>query len=268
MKQTIQGLWAPLVTPMFYGAFDEQSMKKLIASLEPYVSGYVPAMSSGEGPLLSDETWEKVITCVTKSTSKPVIASVLGRNPERMLELAEKAKNLGCIGVGIPALGSDDAEKVAFITDMASRLPLPMLVYNMEGSSIHLIDSIKTIDQLEQVIAIKDSSGDKFLFKQMVQAKSNGEITTSILQGVEYNTEFSQGCDGYLTAIINVEPQLSKKLYEDYSRMVTQEIMDKFWQYNLGGEWFVTLKAILFCRGILRSAEQVRPTIAPGAPQY
>jgi 4-hydroxy-tetrahydrodipicolinate synthase len=268
MKKSISGLWAPLLTPMYFGNFDEESMKKLIQSLDPFVNGYAPCMSSGEGTMLSDEQWEKVVACTVKNTSKPVIAAILGRTDEDIIKLSKKAEALGCLGIAIAAAGSDDEEKLAFCTNIASQSPLPLVIYNLEGSAFTSIDSIKTLDQIEQIMAIKDSSGDKMFFKSLVQARSNGEISMSVLQGVEYNAEYSQGCDGYLTALINVEPELSKKLLDDYSKMTTQDIMDKFWQYNLGGEWYVTLKAILYSRKILRSAEQVRPTITPGASAF
>lgn len=268
MKPAIKGLWAPLLTPMFHGGFDEQSMKKLMDSVEPSVDGYVPCMSTGEGTLLNDELWVKVVGFVKKSTSKPVIAAILGRNDQDIINLAKKASELGCFGIAIPALGSTDEEKIAFCSSIASQSPLPILVYNLEGSSFTSIDSIKALDTIDQIIALKDSSGDKTFFKQIIQAKAGGEISFSVLQGAEYNIEHSQGCDGYLIALINVEPELSRKVISDNSGSVIQEIMDKFWTYNLGGEWFVTLKAILFSRKVLRSAEQVGTTITPGSSSY
>lgn len=41
-------------------------------------------------------------------------------------------------------------------------------------------------------------------------------------------------------------------------------LQDYVWKYNLHGDWYVTLKAILFERGLLRSAEQVQRKLESG----
>jgi len=37
----IEGLWIPLITPLYHGKFDEQSVKKLIETTQEFIDGYV-----------------------------------------------------------------------------------------------------------------------------------------------------------------------------------------------------------------------------------
>ena len=63
-KIEIKGLYVPIITPMFHGEFDKGSMQKLIESVDQYVDGYVPCLSSGEGQVLSNEQWKEVVQFV------------------------------------------------------------------------------------------------------------------------------------------------------------------------------------------------------------
>jgi len=86
-------------------------------------------------------------------------------------------------------------------------------------------------------------------------------LKMSVLQGMENQLLQSKGCDGYLISLGNVEPQLCKTMFENPTEENNQKVLAKFWEYNLGGEWFITLKALLYSRGIIRSAEQVKQTV-------
>jgi len=85
----------------------------------------------------------------------------------------------------------------------------------------------------------------------------------AILQGMDHKLPTSGEFDGFMIALANIEPRLCRRMLENPTEETQKEILKKFWEYNLGGEWFVSLKALLYARGIVRSAEQVRQTITP-----
>jgi 4-hydroxy-tetrahydrodipicolinate synthase len=255
----ITGLWIPLITPLYHGKFDEQSAKKLIETTQEFTDGYVVGLSSGEGEELSNDVWQKAISCAVSSANKPVAAGILGKNIEQVVSLSETAKKLGCVAVVIPAAGKNEEEIVRFFSEIDSKTSLPVIIYNTEKTSIHSVENLLRLDNLEKIIAIKDSSGDQSFFSEAISQKS--KLKMSVLQGMENQLLQSKGCDGYLISLGNVEPQLCKTMFENPIEENNQNILAKFWEYNLGGEWYITLKALLYARGVIRSAEQVKQVI-------
>lgn len=258
----IVGLWIPLVTPMYRGVYDQQSMGRLMRLVEPYVDGYVPCLSTGEGAVLFDALWEEVIADVCARTRKPVVAGIKRKNFADILRLAKKANHFGCEAIAVPVPSTSEKENLRFFEQLASRSPLPIMVYNTESTAFTTVKSIQQLDTFQNVIALKDSSMNIGLFQKLIELRLKGKLRLTILQGMEHQLFASKGCDGFLTSLLNNEPELCKKLFNTYSLKIHKQIMDKFWwQHNLGGEWFITLKALLYSRGILRSAEQVKQMV-------
>lgn len=255
----ITGLWIPLITPLYHGKFDEQSAKNLIETTQEFTDGYVVGLSSGEGEELSDEMWKEAISYAVSLTNKPVAAGILGKDIEQIISLTDVAKKLGCVAVVIPAAGENEEEMVKFFGELDTKTALPIIIYNTEKFSIHSVGNLLRLNNLENIIAIKDSSGDEKFFSEIIAQKDKLKI--SVLQGMENQLLQSKGCDGYLISLGNVEPQLCKTMFENPTEENNQKILAKFWEYNLGGEWYITLKALLYSRGVIRSAEQVKQTV-------
>ena len=136
------------------------------------------------------------------------------------------------------------------------------MIYNTETAHFKTVEAIQKLDQIENIISLKDSSMNIDFFQKMVGLRKAGSLHMTILQGIEHKLLDSKGCDGFLTSLLNNEPELCKKMFESYPEKLQQQIMSEFWwQHNLGGEWFITLKAMLYSKGILRSAEQVSQVV-------
>ncbi|OGN05733.1 MAG: hypothetical protein A2831_03640 [Candidatus Yanofskybacteria bacterium RIFCSPHIGHO2_01_FULL_44_17] len=261
-KNEIKGLWIPIVTPMYKGSYDSESMSKLIAFVDPYMDGYVPCLSTGEGAFLSDKLWEEVISDLRSKTKKPIIAGIKGRELSEILKLADKAKALGCQAIIVPAPSNNEEESLNFFSKLATKSSLPIMIYNTETAHFKTVEAIQKLDQIENIISLKDSSMNIDFFQKMVGLRKAGSLHMTILQGIEHKLLDSKGCDGFLTSLLNNEPELCKKMFESYPEKLQQQIMSEFWwQHNLGGEWFITLKAMLYSKGILRSAEQVSQVV-------
>lgn len=256
--ETMKGLFVPLVTPMKYGAFDYESMKKLIASLESEVDGYVPCLSSGEGHVLTNDQWAEVVACVRASTTKPVIAGIKRESVDDTIALARKAEELGCDGFITPVLSKDQEVIKEHFNKVIRETNLPFVIYNTETANIDSIAFLKELDQAGRIVAIKDSSMNREFFAEMCNARVGNELKMSVLQGMEHQLDVPKGCDGYLVSLLNVEARLVRSMFENPNKENLENIYKKFMQYNLGSEWYVTLKAVLLGRGLLESAEQVQ----------
>ena len=258
----VKGLWVPIVTPMYKGSYDAQSMGRLIESIDTFMDGYVPCLSTGEGASLSDELWGEIIIDVRSKTIKPIIAGIKGRELTNVLKLARKAQELGCQAIVVPIPSNNEQESIEFFSKLASESPLPLMLYNTETAHFKTIEAIQKLDQFENIISLKDSSMNMEYVQKLIQLRKKGSLRMTVLQGMEHKLFDSKGCDGFLTSLLNNEPKLCKELFETYDPKIQERIMDEsWWQHNLGGEWYVTLKAILYNRGTLRSAEQVKQVI-------
>lgn len=257
-QENMKGLFVPLITPMKYGKFDKESMEQLVKGVEITVDGFVPCLSSGEGNVLTDEQWIEVISCVRATTPKPVIAGIKRDSLESTINLANKAGDLGCDGFIIPVPSNDWSVTKKYFEEVISQTTLPFVIYNTEAAHIDSLENLKELDRSGKIISIKDSSMNREFFAEMCEARLRGELNMTVLQGMEHQLDVPKGCDGYLVSLLNVESSLVREMFESPSKDVQKRIYEKFMQYNLGSDWYITIKAILFGREVIASAEQVQ----------
>ena len=260
-KKNITGLFVPLVTPFYRGKFDETSMKKLIKSLDPSVDGYIPCLSSGEGKKLSVKEWEAVTKLACSSTKKPVFAGILQESEKEIFALIQKTNKLPCTGIVVPTLYDSDEKNFKYLKQVAEKSIKPILFYNTEEHPLKAVATIEKLDSLPKIVAVKDSSMNMALFKKLIALKKQNKLHMSIFQGMEHLLLQSAGCDGYVISLLNTEPKLCKTMFQKQDKATNDRIIAKFWEQNLGGNWYISLKAILHERGIIHSAEEIKLTI-------
>lgn len=260
-ENNITGLFVPLVTPFYRGKFDEISMKKLVKSLDSSVDGFIPCLSSGEGKNLSVKEWENVINAVSSSTKKPVFAGILRSDKKEIFALIKKANGLPCTGIVIPTLYKTDEKNLQYIKQATEFSKKQIMLYNTEEHPLKSIDTIKELDSLSKVVAMKDSSMNLSFFKKIAALKKQDKLSMKIFQGMEHLLLQSAGCNGFVISLLNTESKLCKTMFQKQDKSTNDKILEKFWKQNLGGNWYITLKAILHERGIIRSAEEIKQTI-------
>jgi 4-hydroxy-tetrahydrodipicolinate synthase len=262
-KNIVKGLYLPLITPMLYGHFDKDSMLKLIKSVDEYVDGYVPCLSSGEGQIISNEQWKEVVEFIRSQTNKPLFPGIKREKIEDTILLEKIAHELDCDGVTIPVPFKTWNENKVYFDNLLRDTKSQMIIYNTENAFISELENLKELDANERIVAIKDSSMNRDFFAQMCKARLENELSMTVLQGMEHQLDTPSGCDGYLVSLLNIEPKLVKEMLENPTPETNKKILDIFWKYNLGGNWFVTLKALLFERKIINSAEGVSLLVKP-----
>ena len=267
MNQTsnlsLSGVYVPLVTPFYRGKFDSLSLAKLIRYTQPYAAGYVPCLSSGEGQIISDRVWEEVVTATRRTTKKFVAAGIKRDNIEAVLRLSARAQRIGCQAVVLPVPYEKESDTLGYFESLGAKINLPIVVYNTEQQQIRTRSALLALASNPAIIAIKDSSLNKRFFATACQLRRSGKLRLAILQGMENQMRVPDGCDGHMVALANVEPELCQLMLQRNSSALNTKIIDLFWKYNLGGNWYVSLKMLLLCRGVLRSAEETQLAIQP-----
>ncbi len=260
LSTNITGILVPLITPFYHGKFDKESMKRLMYSIEKDVDGFVPCLSSGEGSLLSEETWITIIQTVRSCTTKPVIAGIKKSKAAEIIAYAHRAYQLNCDAIIVPAIHKNEQDILKYFTDIAKRSPLPVIVYNTQKFHIHTDSAFLKLAQIKNIIGIKDSSGNQNRFDRMCKLKRSQALNIGLFQGLEHQLIDSLCADGFLISLANIAPDLCKKVFQKKEKR-RSTIEETFYKYNLGGFWYVSLKAVLMERDIIRSSEEVMPII-------
>ena len=251
-----QGIMPPLVTPLREdgSTICERSVEQLVESLRPHVSGYIAALSSGEGWKLDDNQWYNIAHFTKKYAGEmTVFGGIMRPVTDDVLRLARRAESLGLDGVAITSPFGEmvtQAEILNHYRKVASATDLPLLVYNESDISMNTtdFDVLREIADLDSVVAMKESSGSLELTLKLLDA----ELDLAIFQGWEPLCLESKGVDGYVMALANVEPQMCLNMLADPTPERQLEVID-FCKRNglFEADWYAVIKCMLKERGVI-----------------
>lgn len=253
-ENMIKGIIPPLVTPIDNsGRVCEQSVKKLIDFVSPYSSALMPTLSSGEGWALSNTQFEDMIKFTVKYSKLPVFAGVEFKTTDEVIEKAKVAESLGveAIVITTPFRRDISQEEIYWhFQRIKDGMDLPIFIYNehaISGNSISF-ETIVKIVRLGNVIGIKEASGSAEFTQKLVQAKLN----VPVFQGWEHLCFESNGADGYILPLSNLEPKLCFEMLQNPTLKKQRKIDKLCRKYNIvGDDWYIWLKKGLRQRGII-----------------
>ena len=253
----------PLCTPMYQWKLDTASLVALLQHTEPHVDGYVPCLSSWEWHKMDEQLRTETIITIQQHTNKPIYVGIKRDTTQEIIKLLRLAEQLGVTWITTPVLCKDQTDIVSYITHLSGQTTLPIIIYNTETEHINNIADLQTIDKLGNIVAIKDSSMNDAFFQEMIEAQSAWRLSMNVLQWMEHKLATSREGDGFLISLANVQPELCKRYLEKGTKQDREKIEQLFRKYNLWGERYISLKAILMTQWIFQSAEEINPFITP-----
>jgi 4-hydroxy-tetrahydrodipicolinate synthase len=260
-----RGVIAALVTPLTAdGEVARHDVARLIASLRPYVTGVVPALSTGEGWALSTGQWNAMVAAsVRAARGLPVLAGALRPTTAGVLELAGAAARHGADAIVATApYGRDVSQEEMYrhYLALSERAGLPVVVYHEIHVSANSIepDTLLRVCALPGVVAVKDSAGAPEATERLVAARPG----VPILQGLEHLLPRSGDLEGHVVALANVEPELCRQVWWRVSGQpgagtaaaatAAARLTAAIERYGLDRpDWYRVLKTELRRRGIL-----------------
>jgi 4-hydroxy-2-oxoglutarate aldolase len=195
----IEGIFAAVPTP-FYP--DERVyFRKIEANMAHYsrslLSGMVVLGSTGEAPMLDDaETHDVLRTAAEATTPEKVLIAGVGRESGKAtVELAEAAArfNYDAILVRTPTYYATQMSQAAvlnYFRSVADGSPLPVILYNIPKCVPYQIpvEMVAELAEHQNIVAIKDSSGDIERIGKLVEATRGAlkrtVIVTSVFEAV------------------------------------------------------------------------------------
>lgn len=247
------GIIVPVATPLTAdGGLDETAFRALLRAQRPLVDGIFVLGSSGEMSWLTEAVAAEVLRVAREETAGqlPLYVGVgdtsLPRTLARVSALTTGDAEFVVVTspyyypVGQPAL-------VEYFTAIADRSPIPVVLYNIpQNTGLALsTETLRALAAHENIVGVKDSSGDMFGFLAMLEIAGPG---FSVLQGREQllAASFYSGADGIVSSLGNVAPALLRAAIEAVGRG------DRDRALNLQRE--ITALATLFDHGYWVSA--------------
>lgn len=210
-----KGIIPVMVTPLTSdGKVNAEGLRNLTDCLiEGSVQGLFPVGSQGEFYALTYEEKKKVVEVVVEETRGRVpvyvgTGSITTREAVALTKMAEAA-GADAVSVITPFfIRPNESELLEFYTAIAKTTRLPVLLYNNPGrTGVNLsTDFVVQASKVEDIVGIKDSSGDLTLTAEYIQRTSE---KFSVLAGRDtliYGT-LCYGGKGAIAACANVAPK-------------------------------------------------------------
>jgi 4-hydroxy-tetrahydrodipicolinate synthase len=239
-KLNLRGTYTALITP--FTADGEQvdwaALKKLVEhQVEEGVEGLVPCGTTGESPTLSHDEHAEVIAKViewakAKKPSTVVIAGTGSNSTAEAVALTRHAAAAGAdavLSVNPYYNKPVQAGLVAHFERIADASTVPVVLYNIPGrSAVGLsLETVVKLSQHENIIGIKEASGDLGFMAQILQA-TDGKFT--LLSGDDnlLLPVLSIGGKGVISVISNIYPRETGAITRQYEAGNLHEAQQKF----------------------------------------
>jgi len=219
-----EGVHTALVTPLKGNEVDEEALANMVElQISAGINGLIPCGSTGESATLSHSEHRKVVEIVvaTARGRVPVIAGTGSNSTLEAVELTQHAKEAGADGALLisPYYNKPTQEGIVRHYDqVASATTLPLIVYNIPGrtASNILPNTLARIAEIENVVAVKEASGD---LEQMSQAIAACRSEFTFLSGDDALTLplMSVGGHGVISTTSNVAPAEMVSLVQSFN---------------------------------------------------
>jgi 4-hydroxy-tetrahydrodipicolinate synthase len=269
-----EGVITALVTPFRDGSVDERALHELVElQIAAGVDGVMPCGSTGEAATLSHAEHRRVIEVVVAAARGRVrVLAGTGSNSTReAIELTRHAKEAGADGALLisPYYNRPTPEGIVqHYAAIARETAFPLVVYNIPSrtASNILPDTMARLAEIEQVVAVKESSGDLHQVARTIAATPED---FAVLSGDDWATLpiLAVGGKGVISTTSNAAPADMVELVRAFRAGDLARARDSYYRLlPLMDALFcetnpIPVKAALALRGLIH--EEVRLPLTP-----
>ena len=235
MSLTLQGVLGPVVTNFTSsGELDRTAFAENIrAHLDAGMSGVVVAGSTGEAALL-DEKERALLVEVARHTvpaDRRLIAGTGAESTRTTLRNTRLAAERGADAALVVAPHYYGAKAMtsaalrAHYTAIADASPLPVILYNIPKYMHFALTSqlVSELAQHENIVGIKDSSGDLELLAGYIKAQSD-DFAVLTGNGSTFKRALELGARGGILAVALFAASLSIEVFEAKSQQAQERL--------------------------------------------
>lgn len=272
-----QGAYTALVTPFKNGKVDFKSLENVVdMQLKAGIHGFIVNGTTAESPTLTkDESLEILKLVKTKASGKARVIFGSGtNNTATTIELSQAAEKNGAEGllVVVPYYNKPPQKGlIEHFTAVAKSVKLPVMLYNVPGRTITSLNlaSISQLQEVENIVAIKEATGDVDFGRQIVLAAKKDFLVSS---GDDESCLALKkaGGQGVVSVCSHIMPTKMAKWFGD--EPVDQAMRDFSGSVELIKSLYITsnpipVKAALHMMGVIESDEMRLPLVALDAEQ-
>ena len=222
-KLTLRGVIPPMVTPLTAsGELDVAGTERLV---EHILSGGVHGLfllgTTGEAPDLPYEVRRELVRRVTAQVNGrvPILVGITDTVFSESLKLAEFAKACGADAlVAAPPyyFAAGQPELIAYYTQLADQVPLPLYLYNMP-SKVKVFINFPTVVELSKhpnIAGVKDSSGNAGYMASLIHEFRDTDFDVFIGPEEVTGIHVLIGANGGVNGGANMYPKLFVNMYK------------------------------------------------------
>lgn len=220
----LSGIVPPLVTPLLNrDQIDVDGTRRLIEHvIDGGVSGVFILGTTGEAPSLSYRIRREFIELVCEAVKNRVrvLVGVTDTAFVETIALSKVAAEHGADAVVLSTpyyFPAGQTELTLYVDHIVENLPLPLMLYNMPSLTKVWFEyeTLQKLSQHDQIVGVKDSSGDLDYFQQIMDLKDQ-RPDWSMFIGPEHLTAeaVQMGASGGVNGGANVYPALFTSYYQ------------------------------------------------------
>ncbi|MCF6366330.1 MAG: 4-hydroxy-tetrahydrodipicolinate synthase [Bacteroidales bacterium] len=216
MQSKLTGTGVAMVTPFRNDdSIDFGALKKLT---EHIINGGVDFLvvmgTTGENPVLSEQEQTAVLDYITEVSEKkvPIVFGIAGNNTQAVVNRIKNTDftNIDAILSATPYYNKPTQEGLyAHYKTIAGACPVPVILYNVPGRTsvnMNAETTLKLANNFENIIAVKEASGNLDQIMQIIKNKPEG---FSVLSGDDTYTMpyIAMGMNGVISVTGNAYPK-------------------------------------------------------------
>lgn len=217
-KEWLSGIIPPMVTPLL--THDKLDLPGLERLIEHLISGGVNGLfilgTTGEGPSLSIALKRELIEATVQLVNKrvAVLVGITDSSLQESLQLAQFAADAGATAVVASTpfyYQVSQEELLKHIEQISASVQLPLVLYNIPQltKTWFEVDTVRQALEFENVVGMKDSSGDMDYFKKIQEVIAEHEDCSLMVGPEEKLAEAIRiGANGGVCGGANLFPKL------------------------------------------------------------
>lgn len=275
-RLSLKGIIVPLATPMADAQSPDIPHLRLLLDhvLTEPLAGIFILGTTGLAQHLGFSARKQIIeeTCAYTARRAFVLVGIVETPLPQAVELARIAaeNGAGAVVLSSPRFPIDRSELLDYTTQFARTTSLPVFLYSQPDRP-HILFDIGLLNELlavENILGIKDSSGNITYFKELIALKKL-RPDWSVWMGIEQllAQAVRWGADGGVTGGANLFPALFVKMYRAAAQNDSAQIqrlqkqIDAVVEHIYQPDYLAGLNYALSCKGLCRqiSAGTLRP---------
>jgi 4-hydroxy-tetrahydrodipicolinate synthase len=217
LRDRLQGLWLPLVTPFRDGEIDEPSLRRLIAHYaQGPIDGLILAATSGEGMTLDMIELERVVTLTRAAIAAskryiPICLGLSGAGTRKMLDALDETVTWPIDGYLIASpyyLRPSQRGLLQHFTALADHASWPIVLYNIPyRTSVNLTnETLLRLAEHPNIVGLKDCSADRDQSIDLLRLRPAGfRVLTG--EDAQYYDALTDGADGAILLSAHIETE-------------------------------------------------------------